>query len=147
MPIYKPKTSLEVLTAIVDGATYGLAEFTAIVMLYVMALTVVNNIRDYRYRWAWIEFILTLILAGWMAFITYGKSSSVDTIIQSEYANNPEIKETLSYLSGIPYEVIILFLAFWLIVDLILRKKPDIARWLVPFKFVLTLMIIGNYAM
>jgi cytosine/uracil/thiamine/allantoin permease len=81
-----------------------------------------------------------------MAFITFSKSNSIDTIKQSEYANNPEIKEALSFLSGIPYEVIILFLAFWLIVDLILRKKPEIARWFVPFKFLLTLMIIGNYA-
>ena len=136
---------MDVLLEIVEGGTYGLAVLAAIIMVYIIALAMVNHIRDYRYSWAWIELVLTFVLAGWMAYITFSKSDTVSTIINSEYANNPEIKQALAYLSGIPYEVILLFLVFWLILDLGWRKKPEIARWFVPFKILLTLFIIGNY--
>ena len=136
---------MNALLEIVEGATYGLAVLVAIIMIYIIALTMVNHILDYRYSWAWIEMVLTLVLTGWMAYITFSKSSTVSTIINSEYADNPEIRDALSYLSGIPYEVILLFLTCWLIMDWGWRKKPEIARWFVPFKLLLALFIIGTY--
>lgn len=136
---------MDVLIKIVEGATYGLAILAAIAMTYIVVLTMVHNIRDYRYRFAWIELVVTLVLTAWMAYITFSKSDTISTIANSEYANNPEIKEALAFLSGIPYQVIVLFLAFWLIVDLVLRNKPEIARWFIPVKFLLTMLIVGNY--